>query len=787
LLGLLFKSDVKIAVVFGTDVESCRQAVLHIRNGAPGVPIRLFSHEEPLPETRRLCQTVHVSLDSLAAIRWAVRQSKLGSVAITVTAWTGVRGKWPLKLVPFLIPPFRTLVLNEHGDFFPGTAALILRHVRRRVRDRLHSGLHHVRDLLCAYAVWLVSLVLRVIRLCLPRRRSAGFRYMDLGESIMLDTITSRDRSVFRCTALDLTAMQSGASFLLCQEPGVSDEDVGDLLPFFEDERTFAVSRQTHFRGWKALLFPTAPFRALQSGEATQVLAPLSSIILVDRRKLLALGVPHTSLTGTAWMVLFWKAAAAGWRSYCVGPCSSAAEQPDLPVQEAGFLLHRLFHSALRRLGPREPDLCRGNIAFAIPRCSTSPGSNRIKVLLVSPFLPFPLSHGGAVRIFNLCRALRHRVDFLLAAFREHGEIVCYDRLREVFQDVYVVDRDDWPSQSSLPKQVHEYDSRSMRALIMNLAREWKPDLLQIEYTHLAGLRDAAPEIPALLVEHDLTFQLYRQLVEKDTAWNARQEYHRWREFERRWLNQFEGVWTVSDKDRLIAIHEGRRRPDRTFCVRNGVDIERFVPRQDDAECPEILYVGSFRHLPNVLGFENLRDRVLPRIWSRYPRTHCRVVAGPQPQQFWAPFSGASPEFDPRVTIHAFVEDLRPLYARAAVVVVPLDVSAGTNIKVIEAMACGKAIVTTEVGCAGLGLVDGRDAFIVRDWADFAERAIELLSDSSRRVHLGASARCTAESCFAWSRVATQAYSAYDVLLDAQHQDRALSPAHTRSASSGLS
>ena len=86
-------------------------------------------------------------------------------------------------------------------------------------------------------------------------------------------------------------------------------------------------------------------------------------------------------------------------------------------------------------------------------------------------------------------------------------------------------------------------------------------------------------------------------------------------------------------------------------------------------------------------------------------------------------------DLDPRIEIHGFVEDLRPLYARASIVVVPLEVSAGTNIKVLEAMACGKPVVTTPVGCAGLGLEDDRDIFIRSDWDGFAAAVCRLAED----------------------------------------------------------
>src|SRR5260370_28065907 len=282
-----------------------------------------------------------------------------------------------------------------------------------------------------------------------------------------------------------------------------------------------------------------AAFRILQPGEATQTLAPVSDLLLVDRRKLLALGIPKAIVPGAAWRWTSWKAASGGWRS-CSG--SGAAEigpAPDWPYEEAECLTRVLLDNALPPRGPGEPDLARGNIAFAIGRNHVP--SQRKTVLVVSPYLPYPLSHGGAVRIYNLCRALAPRMDFVLACFREKNDSIDYTKLHEVFREVYVVGRDEKALKvETLPKQVREHFNTSMRALIARLCAEGKADLLQGESTHLAPCRDAAPHTPAILVEHALTFTLYRQFAERNPGKASWREYEAWLAFEGHWMARYD-------------------------------------------------------------------------------------------------------------------------------------------------------------------------------------------------------------------------------------------------------
>jgi glycosyltransferase involved in cell wall biosynthesis len=755
------KSDRKVVAVFTTTRAAAERAVAHLRAGVE-LPIWLFTREEPLPETAALCERVVVS--GSAAHLWWRAQRELWPywTALGVAEWTGKRGDWFLKAAPFCIPPFRALILNESGDFFSGSPGGVVRHARRRAREVRVSMANRGIDIARGGGLFCFAFVAQWYS---PLSRYAfGKLRREHGLTIEaappagggVARFEYKNREWNRGALLQLLA-ETDARWILFERAG-EQEAWDDLAGAFDDPNTFAVSRQMGVRGWRKLLFATAPFRALQRDERARVLAPVSPQMLVDRAKLAALGAPDLSSFGSNWFLLFWKAAAAGWKSYSAGSQGKAGELAAVPYDEAEFVKTLLDDPAMRRLAPREPDLARGSI---VQYNGPSPGFRGLpRVLIVSPYLPYPLSHGGAVRIYNMCRALGDRVDFVLACFRERGDKTDYAKLYEVFREVYVVDVDEKNTNPALPKQVSEYETAGMRALIGNLCREKKIALLQVEYTQMAAYREAAPATPAILVEHDLTFTLYRQFAERDPGEAAQREYRNWLSFERERLRAYDAVWTMSELDREGAMAEGSAR-ERTLAIPNGVDLRRFSCGAQTAAADKIFYVGSFRHRPNYLGFEELRNAIMPAVWRAFPEVRLHVVAGPDHLKHWP---GAK-ELDPRITVYGFVEDLIPHYREASLVVVPLPVSAGTNIKLMEALACERAVVTTPVGCAGLELMDGSDALIRDLGPAFADAICDLLRDPAKRARVAAQGRNTARERFSWESIAAKAYECYEAML----------------------
>jgi ribosomal-protein-alanine acetyltransferase len=357
------------------------------------------------------------------------------------------------------------------------------------------------------------------------------------------------------------------------------------------------------------------------------------------------------------------------------------------------------------------------------------PRLTRKRIAVLTPYFPYPLSHGGAVRMFNLLRETAREFDVILYAFEEGPEIEAAPVL-EFCTRVYLVKKPRYrePRWSTVdPPEVGEYFSPEM----VSLWRARAADLAQVEYTYLASYGGD------VLVEHDVTFDLYAQIRARRQTFSAWWDWWRWRRFETRAVKKYREVVVMSEKDRGL-LGKGR-------VIENGVDLKRFSPNPE-VSGRKVLFIGSFRHFPNIVAYRFLTEEILPLV----PNVDLMAVAGPDATFHWTHYTGKlrAPE-----GILEFVADVRPLYHQANIVVAPTLESAGTNVKVLEAMAMKRAIVSTSSGCAGLGAEHGINIWIADSAADFADGIRQLLDDSILRAKLAAGGRKHVEERFDWRAI----------------------------------
>lgn len=419
---------------------------------------------------------------------------------------------------------------------------------------------------------------------------------------------------------------------------------------------------------------------------------------------------------------------------------------------------------AIPAIGARPPDatgplseteilaLGNGDIAVFPGRAANS----RDTVVIASPYLPFPLSHGGAVRIFNLMRQAAADYDLVLVAF-------CDDlatpppQLLELCRAVVLVRRHGthYRRDTERPDVVEEFDSESFRACLKQAVAQWNPSVVQLEFTQMAQYAGARGSARTILVEHDITFDLQQQLLAAGGDWELQQQLEKWRRFETAAWREVDCVVTMSSKD--AASVTGAKS---VAILPNGVDCERFRPADGEPEAKRLLFIGSFAHFPNLLALEFFLRDVWPLLGGGF-RLH--VIAGLRPEYYLERARLAIDLNRPEIECEAFVADVRPAYARAQMVLAPLTASAGTNVKVLEAMAMGRVVVSTPAGINGLDLEAGGDLIVTAEPTQMAAEIRSLASDAARRETIERRARATALR-FDWRGIGREQAALYDRL-----------------------
>jgi glycosyltransferase involved in cell wall biosynthesis len=293
-------------------------------------------------------------------------------------------------------------------------------------------------------------------------------------------------------------------------------------------------------------------------------------------------------------------------------------------------------------------------------------------------------------------------------------------------------------------------------------------DVVNLEFPYLGDyvLRQAPPgeKLPALVVDsHEIAYDLARQFAVAGTTLGRRlYAGANWRKLRGEEL----GIYREADGVYLCSAEDEQRLLDqipetRTVVIPNAADVDYYQPRPTDPppDGRTVVYFGLLSTVPNIDAVIHFVQEIWPRIAKANPEARCKIIGGRPPPSLLA-LAG------PRIELTGFVPDLRPHLAAAAAVVVPLRLGGGTRLKIVEAMAMGKAIVSTALGAEGIAAVPGRDILIEDEAVAFADSVNRLLAEPGLASQIGQSARRLAVDRYAWSAAARALEGFYRRILE---------------------
>ncbi len=387
--------------------------------------------------------------------------------------------------------------------------------------------------------------------------------------------------------------------------------------------------------------------------------------------------------------------------------------------------------------------------------------ADRLRILIVTPSLPYPLIWGFGIRVYQIIKYLAERHHVTVLAYAGATDQDNVSALRQTGATIHAVVRDERTTAAKRQAQLtslfssdsfqwQSLESMAMQTAIDSLLATEHFDIIQVESSQMAGF-EFKSSVPLLVDEHNIEYELLyrtfateRSAVRKFYNWV---EYRKFRHEEQRSWKQSDGCILTSDREETILRRHSPRTP--TLVVPNGVDIDSFQPTPGIRDPNSVIFVGVMHYRPNVDAAMYFAREIMPRLLRERPKLTFTIVGGGPPDELKRLASE-------NIVLTDRVPDTRPYAARAGVVVVPLRMGSGTRLKVLEGLAMGCPLVSTSVGCEGITIEDGEHLLVADDPAAFARSVLRLLDDGALASRLGGNGRALVEERYSWPSVLRQ-------------------------------
>lgn len=381
-----------------------------------------------------------------------------------------------------------------------------------------------------------------------------------------------------------------------------------------------------------------------------------------------------------------------------------------------------------------------------------------MRILFHANRFPYPPFRGDKLKIYNLCNQLKDQHELHLLTFLEdEADLQYLPELQKIFHSIHLVPLPKKKAYSNtlkslfskLPLQVGYFQMSAMHEKIDEVLNLYNFDAVHIQHVRLAPYWSARHDIKRILDMPD-AFSLYwqrRVASSKGVKKIFNQlEYKRMLAYEQV-MNQFDLSLVCSKED--LNYLRTQQHITTVQLLPNGVDTNTFTPDPHDYNIHDhILFTGNMDYAPNVDAVIYFVEEIFPIILKSCPKAKF-TIAGQRPLPKVKALDNGH-----NIAVTGFIEDIAAIYTTATVVVAPLRFGAGTQNKVLEAMAKGVPVVSRNIGFEGLDVAQGEGVFLKMSSQDFADQCIALLQDEHLRKQVGERGQEVIVNRFAWPKIA---------------------------------
>jgi sugar transferase (PEP-CTERM/EpsH1 system associated) len=410
-----------------------------------------------------------------------------------------------------------------------------------------------------------------------------------------------------------------------------------------------------------------------------------------------------------------------------------------------------------------------------------------MKILFVTPYLPYPLNNGGLIRVHQLAVNIADRHDVTMLCMEPDNDAqsagipVLQDRgitveTVPVAANQLISNKRKYQLRSlfsSKPYQYYQYHSQMMQDAIDRHLNSGVYELVIVEFSQM-GYYDFKTDLPTYVDQHNVeyeimlrTFQSERNPLRKLLAWS---EWRKYRNHEIENCRKFTACLTTSERDAQIL---QERAPEmKCHVVPNGVDSEFFSKSDTQIDPNMILFTGTISYYPNTEGVLYFAQNIWPLIKKAKPEaTFC--IAGKAPPDEVRKLA----QQDSSIEVTGSVDDMRDYYAKASVFVVPLRIGGGTRLKILEAMAMEKAVISTSLGAEGIDVTDDQNILLRDTPQDFADAVVATMENEAKRAQLERAGRDLVEAQYDWRAVSANLCSEFEKPADVEDDAQLLKKA----------